>query len=985
MRKRRPHLCVAEWRHDSMLGRQRVRRPWRRHKAAKFRACYSEGILSGWPPATGGTFGKPGCRLDLVAKSPTAWRVVLGLLLVLWARVGHARPATLGVGPALWSGPTISIETDTGEEIDLASVDAASVVAGPLLATKLEFDFPLLAQAAELRVALPPRAAVLESDRTVRCDGDRPPSLVSGTWTKQLGYGQNHFSLIYAQPFDHGRAVVVSSAGRSRLVRLRARLTDQQGHELAEPLVEAEAVGDVVAQIDVEGEAFRAGALAMIRVVSGGKPVSAPIADAVVAVDTSASSVKEFAQRIDQARRLARTIRGKLALVGFDQTVLQLFAGVSSELPEALFGSLARRGPLGATNLEVAFSTIEALVREHNLHRVILFTDGIATAGLRDRASLSSLVTRWVRFGVRRLDVVAPESGSDRTLLEALVTAGLPDRGRLASASGNLERDLAQPSVPDLPVSVPRAIVQSPWVLINPLSNDERWILARVPEGVPLSVRVGDLAPRIVSPQPAWQPLFARYFEQQGQFGLRSSHGNDDVLVLEGGILSLKQRRLEPIVRCSVSCLVSGRLPPESIQRIVRLNFGRFRGCAVQNHQSPIVPKGRVTVRFVIGLDGQVTSVLDVGSTVTDRGFVRCVMEAFTALQFPTPPEGPVTVIYPLVFREVEEKTQPSDASSHSYLDDVPKNYVPVALPNPEYPLWPRDVGTEAYEGAFRTVMQAVAEQRFDDAERAAQGLLERHPKGLLANLARGRVAEARGNLAEARRAYGSLLDHFAADARVHRVAAAWLSHLGDRDSRSLAIDALKTAIRLKEGRADSERELAWLLAQEGAYEAALDLLTAAFLHFGNSGPTLLNQEIAILASTLSTRHPERSSVVIAQLKRSGTPLASKPETIFSLQNESERGLALAIYANPNKGRFRGTPYSDWRYTSAFEVAAAERRTPYAVRVRDVGSQSAFADQTVGLGYVKILDYDGKGHLRIEFRPFVLQLQGSEVDLSSYS
>jgi tetratricopeptide (TPR) repeat protein len=284
-------------------------------------------------------------------------------------------------------------------------------------------------------------------------------------------------------------------------------------------------------------------------------------------------------------------------------------------------------------------------------------------------------------------------------------------------------------------------------------------------------------------------------------------------------------------------------------------------------------------------------------------------------------------------------------------------------------------------------VMQALAEKRVADAEKVATSLHQRRPTELVTYLALGAVAEARGNLAEARRAYGSLLDRFADSARLHRVAAAWLGHLGDKTSRALAADALQFAIRLGDGRVESERQLAWLLAEKGDYGRALELLTAAFLHQENRQPTLLNQEIAVVASALVAKHPEQRDAVMAQLKLSGTGLAMNSELVFTLQDESARGLALSIYADPKHGhRFQGTPYafSDREQISAYEVSEAERRAPYTLRVVDRGRDRYFRAKCTGLGFVRILDYDGRGRLHVEFRPFVLQQEGAEVDLATY-
>jgi len=95
---------------------------------------------------------------------------------------------------------------------------------------------------------------------------------------------------------------------------------------------------------------------------------------------------------------------------------------------------------------------------------------------------------------------------------------------------------------------------------------------------------------------------------------------------------------------------VSGRIPPEVIQRVVRQNFGRFRLCyqnALRNNPNL---SGRVAVRFVIGRDGAVGSAASGGSDLPDAAVVSCVVRAFYGLSFPSPDGGIVTVTYPIVF-----------------------------------------------------------------------------------------------------------------------------------------------------------------------------------------------------------------------------------------------------------------------------------------------------------------------------------------------
>ena len=111
------------------------------------------------------------------------------------------------------------------------------------------------------------------------------------------------------------------------------------------------------------------------------------------------------------------------------------------------------------------------------------------------------------------------------------------------------------------------------------------------------------------------------------------------------GVLSKKYVQKDIKMRQS-STSVSGRIPPEVIQRIVRQNYGRFRACYETGLRNNPSLSGRVAVRFVVGRDGSVMSVGNGGSDLPDGGVVSCVVNSFRGLSFPAPEEGIVTVGY---------------------------------------------------------------------------------------------------------------------------------------------------------------------------------------------------------------------------------------------------------------------------------------------------------------------------------------------------
>ena len=96
---------------------------------------------------------------------------------------------------------------------------------------------------------------------------------------------------------------------------------------------------------------------------------------------------------------------------------------------------------------------------------------------------------------------------------------------------------------------------------------------------------------------------------------------------------------------------VTGRLPPEVIQRIARQNFGRFRLCYEQGLMKDPKLAGTVATKFLIDTHGAVSSAArDNATTMTDATVVSCVTRGFLNLSFPQPESGIVVVVYPLIF-----------------------------------------------------------------------------------------------------------------------------------------------------------------------------------------------------------------------------------------------------------------------------------------------------------------------------------------------
>jgi len=96
---------------------------------------------------------------------------------------------------------------------------------------------------------------------------------------------------------------------------------------------------------------------------------------------------------------------------------------------------------------------------------------------------------------------------------------------------------------------------------------------------------------------------------------------------------------------------VHGSLDKDIIRRIVRAHLGRVRHCYEKALASDASLAGKVTVSFVIGADGSVTSASVKDSTLASESVESCVLKAVERMSFPKPIGGGVVAVsYPFVF-----------------------------------------------------------------------------------------------------------------------------------------------------------------------------------------------------------------------------------------------------------------------------------------------------------------------------------------------
>ncbi len=99
---------------------------------------------------------------------------------------------------------------------------------------------------------------------------------------------------------------------------------------------------------------------------------------------------------------------------------------------------------------------------------------------------------------------------------------------------------------------------------------------------------------------------------------------------------------------------VSGGLTAQEIMAVIRAHLNEIRHCYEQLLQRSPSSNGKISVSFVVGLSGSVTSVSVAEATLNDSVMRGCVTGRIRQWDFPKPRGGqPVTVNYPFVFNPI--------------------------------------------------------------------------------------------------------------------------------------------------------------------------------------------------------------------------------------------------------------------------------------------------------------------------------------------
>ncbi len=930
----------------------------------------------------------------------------------------------------------------------------------------------------------------------------------------------------YAEPMQRSRPYRLRLAGLANVARLEAKV-----HARGDVVTDVEA-NDVKPEQDLtvpperwstEGVAgLRAGKHAVVRVrVPSAATAARPIESAVFLVDTSASRALDLVREIEAVRAQAAALpsHAELRVACFDQTVEQVYQGKAGAFDDRATDAIRARRALGASDLGAALAWAKAASVGLTSPRLLVFSDGVATAGPTERAALVSATKELGAAGVLRADAVAIGGIRDTSALAALTRDALPTPGTISGVEDGAQR-IAQRIGADTLAPIPVRVEGAEWVypstLVGAQPGDEVLVHVVSKRGVP-SISLGEVS---VAPdlRDAPGPLVERAValarieslrestslsederrqqivalstkhrivsEHTGLLVLETEHDYDrfridrtanvDILSVRGGkITQVSQPRgaalppkpspwessagsargnlwgdgvgesfgagglglsgvgeggggrgegiglgnigtlgagsgaardpggeggggrgaaapAAPQVRTAAT-QVSGRIPPEVIQRIVRPQFGRLRACYTAAVGPSSTLSGRVVIRFTILRDGTVGTAVDQGSTLESAAVIRCVAGVFLTLTFPAPERGVVTVTYPIQFGPAAEE------------DPVrPLTLPPRTAPRPSTGSAGRDDGglpattTAPYEGEYASVMEHVREGDRAGALNRAWAWRARSPGDVLAFLALGEAAELADDKVLASRAYGSVLELWSYRVDMRRLAGQRLERVGDTKSLELAADAYAGAVADRPDHPSSHRLHAMALLKLDRPREAFEALDAALRRDFASGrfagaTGVLRDDLAIAGAAWARKEPHTRERVAERLAEHERTVEREPSIRFVLVWETDASDVdlhvsdargdNASYRKPSleTGGTLSADVTNGYGPEAFAIPSPGKGFPYQLRVH----YFARGSMGFGMGKVEILEHDGQGNLRFDQRPFVLMKDRAMIDLGA--
>jgi tetratricopeptide (TPR) repeat protein len=749
-----------------------------------------------------------------------------------------------------------------------------------------------------------------------------------------------------------------------------------------------------------------------------------PLTSLAVLIDTSASRALGFAEQLTAVEallgELARTGDPTVTVAAFDQDVAPVYTGKASGVGHVLHDRLAARRALGASDLERALGWL-ATAKEHPA-RVLLVTDGVATAGAVSGDKLRAKVKALAATSVERLDVLGVGGIRDDEMMSRLVTAGLARDGVVldgAQPAALLARRLLRATHSGVKLEIPGAGWVWPSVVNGVQPGDELLVYADLPSGAPFAVKANGVALKLAGTlASAERPLLERAWVRARIARLLAERDSTpdrdlaDALKTQAIALSTKHR---------VLCPFTSLLVLETEQDYARFGIERRaladiltigpRGIALLHRTDLAAPPALATPMPT--LDGLLGNAQEEDEAPTRQAMKHKSLRDDRA---------------GLAQRNAEPAAAPSQAkpASRSFqkrevADSVfeglggasvaPEREVAVedqrrvlgappratsARAGTAIAAEPPPPSTPPVAGPLAEVMKLLRGGHAREALVTALAWRGRDPGDVLALVALGECWETLGDMPAAARAYGSIIDLFPGRADMRRFAGERLERVRGAAALALAIDTFRKAVEQRADHPASHRLLGFALLKAGHPHEAFEALAAGVAHGYPEGrfrgvDRILREDLGLAAAAWIRAQPAKAEEIRTRLLRAGGRPETAPSLRFVLNWETDANdVDFHIHDARGGHAYYGSPtlptggelYADVTTgygPECFTIRDGARAFPYRLRAHYYSR----GPMGYGMGKLEVIDHDGRGGLRFEERPFVIMEDGAYVELGA--
>jgi tetratricopeptide (TPR) repeat protein len=735
-------------------------------------------------------------------------------------------------------------------------------------------------------------------------------------------------------------------------------------------------------------------------------------------VDTSASRALGFARYASNVNELVSSLAAKypglaIEVIAFDQDTQSIYAGPASGFGAAQIEAIVKRGAAGASDVGQALDKIQPKAR------VAIITDGVVTAGSNE---LPSKIKALADKQVERVDVVMVGGIRDQALASSLVTAGLPRTGAvldLDQRMGEVANGLGERVLTDIQVEVAGATWVYPKTIKSARPNQRTMIYARFEKpqqtidvkihqsrrkigtvgGTPALVEraaaaaeISDLEAKLDG---AEDKKAARAEIVKKAVAARVISNHTSMLVLESdgdyARFGIDRNALADI-------LVVGPDGVEQKNRTFVATKRRPQRVEKQQEQREIAlkdttdPNAPVAVRVAGGAAGGVEGGV-MGGVVAGEAYRVAVESPMSPPPAPMP--EPAKVVAPEMKKESEsvndEKPKADPAPSDALVED---DFVSRQPPPARWS--PPSGAPPALKGKLAQIDRLLRRGKIDDALAIAQPWHDEKPGDVLALVGLGEVLEAKKDLAQAARMYGSIIDLFPGRADLRRFAGERLERVGE-SARALAVDTYRRAVEERPDHLSGHRLLAYALLRNGQHAEALDAILRGIKQkypddrFAG-GMRVLVEDAGLIAAAYVAAHPDKKADIVAALKKHKATLSTRASTRFIMYWETDANdvdfhiqdaQGGHAYYGQRELASGGELYADITTgygPECFTIPGRAKAGPYKLSI-NYYSQGPMG---YGMGLLQIIKHDGKGQLEFQDRPYVIMNDEAYLNLGSF-